>query len=143
MTSTSRQPIPEIRRYPSGGILRGPASGLSFCRTPKAPVFLSFPSIPFPRVTPPLRGVRGAHETPHKSAPRSDWWGLPRTSPDPLRLGAALQGAKCKAPQDKRLHIWIHTRIPTRSPVFSGRKKKTPEPFHQFRRKVHGRGGRI
>ena len=49
------------------------------------------------RVAPPLRGVKGAHETPHKSPLRSDWWRSSRTSLDPASLRGGFAGSKAKA----------------------------------------------
>ena len=46
------------------------------------------------RVAPPLRRVKGAHETPHKPPLRSGWWRSSWTPLTRLRSGAALQGAK-------------------------------------------------
>lgn len=50
-------------------------------------------------VAPALRGVKGGHETSHKSALRSDWWRSSRTSLDSASLRGGFAGSKAKAPQ--------------------------------------------
>lgn len=45
----------------------------------------------------PLRGVKGAHESSHKSAGGADWWSLSRTSLDPSPLPGGFSGSEAKA----------------------------------------------
>lgn len=46
------------------------------------------------RVAPPLRRVKGAHETPHKPPLRSGWWRSSWTSLDPSSLRCGFAGSK-------------------------------------------------
>lgn len=50
-------------------------------------------------MAPALHGLKGAHETPHKSTLRSDWWRSSRTSLDTASLRGGFAGSKAKAPQ--------------------------------------------
>lgn len=56
------------------------------------------------RVAPPLRRVKGAHETPHKPPLRSGWWRSSWTSLDPSSLRCGFAGSK--ADDDARRSRW-------------------------------------
>lgn len=71
----------------------GPAAGGPFCCRRYPACAAVWPRLRG-RVAPPLRRVKGAHETPHKPPLRSGWWRSSWTSLDPPSLRCGFAGSK-------------------------------------------------
>ena len=71
----------------------GPAAGGPFCCRRYPACAAVWPRLRG-RVAPPLRRVKGAHETPHKPPLRSGWWRSSWTSLDPSSLRCGFAGSK-------------------------------------------------
>ena len=74
------------------------------------------------RVAPPLRRVKGAHETSHKSTLRFDWWRSSWTSLDPSPLRRGFAGSKADDDARRRLSA-----LPARARDPKGRVPVTEE----------------